>query len=188
MGTDRSLRRKPPPTRPDSAAYIYYHELVPAGGQKLRKSPEIRFAEIRSLRVHLLPQIWFQLVGRFLEIMPEPDGGSARGRPNENGPRRRSNEDGARRRRRRNRNRPRGRPKSRISELAENVLDVPKGNAESYVTNMREIAGYIVRTVPNGGEFVTALDPDDLGFTELTVPTDPEPNATSITIKSGNLN
>ena len=119
--------------------------------------------------------------------MPEPDGGSARDRPNENGPRRRSNEDGARRRRRRNRNRPRDRPRSRISELSENVLDVPRGNAESYVTNMREIAGYIARTVPNGGEFVTALDPDDLGFAELVEPTDPQANATNIEIKKWEL-
>ena len=42
---------------------------------------------------------------------------------------------------------------------------------------MREIAGYIARTVPNGGEFVTALDPDDLGFAGLTAPNDPEPDA-----------
>ena len=118
--------------------------------------------------------------------MPEPDGGSARDRPNENGPQRRSNEDGERRRRRRNRNRPRDRPRSRISELSENVLDVPRGNAESFVTNMREIAGYIARTVPNGGEFVTALDPDDLGFAELAAPADPEPNASNIAVKNGN--
>ena len=118
--------------------------------------------------------------------MPESDGGPARVHSNKNRPRRRSNEDGARRRRRRNKNRPKDRPKSRIPELADHVLDVPKGNAESYVTNMREIAGYIARTVPNGGEFVTTLDPDDLGFVELTAPEDPEPNASNIAVKNGN--
>ena len=38
-----------------------------------------------------------------------------------------------------------------------------------------------------GGEFVTALDPDDLGFAELTAPADPEPNATNIAVKKWEL-
>ena len=83
----------------------------------------------------------------------------------------RSNADGSRRRCRKNRNRPRDRPKTRIPELSDHVLNIPRGNVESYVTNMREIVGYIARTVPNGGQFVTALDPDDLGFSELNEPT-----------------
>ena len=56
----------------------------------------------------------------------------------------RSNVDGSRRRRRRTRNRPRDRPKSRIPELSDHVLNIPRGNVESYVTNMRKIVGDIV--------------------------------------------
>ena len=34
----------------------------------------------------------------------------------------------------------------------------------------KEIAEYIVWTVKGGGEFLTAMDPDDMGFTEHTDP------------------
>ena len=34
----------------------------------------------------------------------------------------------------------------------------------------KEIAEYIMQTIKGGGEFLTAMDPDDMGFTELTDP------------------
>ena len=37
-----------------------------------------------------------------------------------------------------------------------------------FLATTKEIAEHIAQTVKGGGEFLTTMDPDDMGFTELT--------------------
>ena len=52
---------------------------------------------------------------------------------------------------------------------------------------MRGIASYIVRTVANAGEFLTVLDPENLGFSTLVAPEDPPDNAGNVAFKKWEL-
>ena len=48
---------------------------------------------------------------------------------------------------------------------------------------MRKLGEYVARTILNGGEFIKALDPEDLGFEELNKLNDPPENVNVIRIE-----
>ena len=47
----------------------------------------------------------------------------------------------------------------------------------------RKLSEYISRTVTNAGEFMNAMNPDDLGFESIKEPEDPEDGATAIQLE-----
>ena len=59
----------------------------------------------------------------------------------------------------------------KVDDLKRHTYDIGAGGtgtADMFSATTKEIAEYIARTVKGGGEFLTAMDPDDMGFTELT--------------------
>eukprot|EP00980_Cylindrotheca_fusiformis_P028840 scaffold22653_cov119-Cylindrotheca_fusiformis.AAC.21 len=66
----------------------------------------------------------------------------------------------------------------RIPELKGCVYDIEAYNYGKilFSTTTEQIAMYIVRKNAGSGDILTALNPEDLGFPELTKPTEPDPN------------
>jgi hypothetical protein len=60
----------------------------------------------------------------------------------------------------------------KCEDIKEHVYDVTLGKSgfDVFAKTTREIGEYIARTVKDGGEFRTAMDPEDLGFTTLMPP------------------
>ena len=61
----------------------------------------------------------------------------------------------------------------KVDDLKRHTYDVGaggRGTADMFSATTKEIVEYIARTVKGGGEFLTAMDPNDMGFTELTDP------------------
>ena len=61
----------------------------------------------------------------------------------------------------------------KVDDLKRHTYDVGaggRGTADMFSATTKEIAEYIARTVKGGGEILTAMDPDDMRFTELTDP------------------
>ena len=61
----------------------------------------------------------------------------------------------------------------KVDDLKRHAHDVGaggRGSVDMFSATTKEIAEYIARTVKGGGEFLTAMDPDNMGFTELTEP------------------
>ena len=83
----------------------------------------------------------------------------------------------------RNRNRGGRKPQQRsrfegkIPELRDSVFDLQNKESDAFNLSLRNVAEYIARSIPNGGEFMQALNPDDLGFNALTPPADPPEKA-----------
>ena len=63
--------------------------------------------------------------------------------------------------------------------IQDHVYDVGPKSKDQFSTTTKEIAGFIARTVSNGGEFLNALDPDVLSF----IPIDEPPEPTGKTLK-----
>ena len=71
----------------------------------------------------------------------------------------------------------------KTDSLKGHVFDVgPKGK-DQFSRTTKEIGEYVSRTYKNGGEFLNALNPDDLGFTAITLPTNPAANASPSEVK-----
>ena len=73
----------------------------------------------------------------------------------------------------------------KCEDIKEHVYDVTLGKSgfDVFAQTTREIGEYIARTAKDGGEFRTAMDPEDLGFTTLTPPLDPEDMDNSMQVK-----
>ena len=63
----------------------------------------------------------------------------------------------------------------KCEDIKEHVYDVTPGKSgfDVFAKTTREVGEYIARTVKDGGEFRTAMDPEDLGFAVLAPPADP---------------
>jgi hypothetical protein len=63
----------------------------------------------------------------------------------------------------------------KCEDIKEHVYDVTPGKSgfDVFAKTTREIGEYIARSVKDGGEFRTAMDPEDLGFSILVPPVDP---------------
>ena len=57
--------------------------------------------------------------------------------------------------------------------IQDHVYDVGPKSKDQFSTTTKEIAGFIARTVSNGGEFLNALDPDVLSFIAIDEPPEP---------------
>ena len=75
----------------------------------------------------------------------------------------------------------------KVDDLKQHTYDVGvggRGTADMFSATTKEIAEYIAWTVKGGGEFLTAMDPDDMWFTELTDPSlNPPANNASFAAK-----
>ena len=67
----------------------------------------------------------------------------------------------------------------KVDDLKRHTYDFgagARGTADMFLATTKEIAEYIAQTVKGGGEFLTAMDPDDMGYTELSDPSlNPQP-------------
>jgi hypothetical protein len=63
----------------------------------------------------------------------------------------------------------------KCDEIKEHVYDVTPGKSgfDVFAKTTRKVGKYIARNIKDGGEFCTAMDPEDLGFTVLAPPADP---------------
>ena len=52
--------------------------------------------------------------------------------------------------------------------------------SDTFNTTTRKLYEYISRTVSNAGEFMNAMNPDDLGFENINEPDDPDNAATQV--------
>jgi len=64
------------------------------------------------------------------------------------------------------------------------VFDLQNKESDAFNLSLRNVAEYIARSIPNGGEFMQALNPDDLGFNALTPPADPPEKATAVQMET----
>ena len=71
----------------------------------------------------------------------------------------------------------------KITDLKGYVYDVGYGARDQFARTTKEIGEYIARTHKNAGEFINALDPDNLGFEPIPYPADPDPLANRIVLK-----
>jgi hypothetical protein len=69
-----------------------------------------------------------------------------------------------------------------LSELPFCVFD-QSSKADAFNANITTLAEYIARTVPNGGEFLDALDPEKLEFVPLEEPPESEEYASDVKIR-----
>ena len=61
------------------------------------------------------------------------------------------------------------------------VYDVSKNSgSDAFNTTTIRLSEYISRTVPNAGEFIKAMNPDNLGFEPIVEPADPVEGATGV--------
>ena len=64
------------------------------------------------------------------------------------------------------------------------MYDISKNNgSDAFSTTTRKLAEYISRTVPNAGEFMNAMNPEDLGFDVIAEPTDPRSGASAVQLE-----
>ena len=77
-----------------------------------------------------------------------------------------------------------------IDGLEQSVFDtqVNARNADAFNTSMRRIAEHIARTTTNGGEFLQALNPEALGFSEILNQTTHPATRPWLTWKNGSTN
>ena len=67
--------------------------------------------------------------------------------------------------------------------LKGHVFDVGPKSRDQFSRTTKEIGEYISRAYKNGGEFLNALNPDDLGFTDITLPANPQATASPSEVK-----
>ena len=69
----------------------------------------------------------------------------------------------------------------KIEELKHHIYDVSsmKSGSDMFSVTTHEIVEYIARSVKGAGEFITAMDPDNLSFDNLPNPPDAPPAATA---------
>ena len=60
------------------------------------------------------------------------------------------------------------------------VYDISRNTTDAFNTTTRKLSEYIARSVSNAGEFMIAMNPDDLGFDVIVEPPDPDENGTQI--------
>ena len=64
------------------------------------------------------------------------------------------------------------------------VYDISRNRgSDAFSTTTRKLAEYISRTVSNAGEFINAMNPDDLGFDMIDEPDDPDDDVNHIVIE-----
>ena len=64
------------------------------------------------------------------------------------------------------------------------VYEISKNSgSDAFSTTTRKLSEYISRTVPNAGEFINAMNPDDLGFDDIVEPNDPRTGASAIQLE-----
>jgi hypothetical protein len=63
----------------------------------------------------------------------------------------------------------------KCEDIKDHIYDVTPGKSgfDAFAKTTREIGEYIARTVKDAGEFRTAMDPENLGFSPLVPPADP---------------
>jgi len=73
----------------------------------------------------------------------------------------------------------------KCEDIKEHVYDVTPGKSgfDVFAKTTREIGEYIARTIKDGGEFRTALDPEQLGFSPLAPPEDPVDENNAMQVK-----
>ena len=62
----------------------------------------------------------------------------------------------------------------KTDEIKDHVYDVGPKAKDMFTKTTREIAEYIARSFKGGGEFINAMNPDNMGFTTLVEPPDPD--------------
>ena len=64
------------------------------------------------------------------------------------------------------------------------VYDISRNRgSDAFSATTRKLAEYIARTTANAGEFMNAMNPDDLGFENIDEPTDPNSGASAIELE-----
>ena len=63
----------------------------------------------------------------------------------------------------------------KCEDIKEHVYDVTPGKSgfNVFAKTTRKVGKYIARTIKDGSDFCTAMDPEDLGFAILAPPADP---------------
>ena len=67
--------------------------------------------------------------------------------------------------------------------MDQTVFVIQHKNTNAQNITLRKLGEYIARSVNNAGEFIKALDPEDLEFEELDEPTDPPDDVNVIRIE-----
>ena len=71
--------------------------------------------------------------------------------------------------------------KGPLAGYESHVYDVNKNSgSDAFNTTTVKLSEYISRTVQNAGEFLTAMNPENLGFEPITEPADPPDGASNI--------
>ena len=75
------------------------------------------------------------------------------------------------------------------TEIKDHIYDVggTRGGNDLFNKTPREIAEFVSRTIKGGGEFITAMDPDALGFQPLDDPVFPDDDADKLEIERWKL-
>mmetsp|Transcript_2035 Transcript_2035/g.3073 ORF Transcript_2035/g.3073 Transcript_2035/m.3073 type:complete len:95 (+) Transcript_2035:135-419(+) len=69
------------------------------------------------------------------------------------------------------------------------VYDISKNKGlDAFNNTTRKLSKYILSKVPNAGEFLKAMKPDNLGLEEIPLPNDPNKNASQVEYKKWKTN
>ena len=75
------------------------------------------------------------------------------------------------------------------TEITDHIYDVggTRGGTNLFDKTTQEIAEFVSRTIKGGGEFITAMDPDALGFQPLNDPVFPDEDADKLELERWKL-
>eukprot|EP00957_Ditylum_brightwellii_P207078 15351383-Ditylum_brightwellii.AAC.1 len=67
--------------------------------------------------------------------------------------------------------------KGETEELKDHVFNTGPNSKNQFATTTRAISEYMMRTNKNAGEFISAFNPDNLGFSRIPYPANCDENA-----------